>query len=103
MISWEAYNSGIGKKASDSSFSSSSSVFAPVASCGALGGSHDAIRRWDLARAREARLKTISDSDECLHAPILYLPKVSDRSWSFPQLDNQGRSGQNNSRPALGS
>jgi hypothetical protein len=79
MNSWEAYNSGTGEKTSDSSFSSSSSVFATAASCAALGGSHDATRRWDLARAREARLKTISDSDKSLDGPISYLPKLSDR------------------------
>ena len=63
MINDVTYSSGIGVNISRSSFSISSSVFALASSEAVGGGSHDAIRRWDLARATEARLKIMSASE----------------------------------------
>lgn len=57
-----AYSSGIGANISCSSFSISSSVLVFASSSAVRGGSHDAINRWLLARARLALLKIISAS-----------------------------------------
>lgn len=46
-----------------SSRSISAAGFAFASSEAVSGGSHDAIRRWDLARATAARLKMMSASE----------------------------------------
>lgn len=56
------YTSGTGVNISCSSFSICSSVLAFLSSEAVGGGSHDATRRWDFARATFARLNTISAS-----------------------------------------
>lgn len=61
-MSASAYSSGIGANISCSSFSISSSVFVDASSSAVRGGSHDAINRWLLARARFALLNIISAS-----------------------------------------
>lgn len=56
------YSSGTGVNISCSSFSISSSDLAFASSSAVRGGSHDAISRWLLARARLALLKIMSAS-----------------------------------------
>lgn len=57
-----ANSSGIGVKSSASSCSISSEDLAVRSSSSVGGGSHEAMRRWLLARATLARLKMMSAS-----------------------------------------
>ena len=57
------YNSGTAVNISRSSLSSSSSVFEVKRSEALGGGSQVEMRRWDLERARVARVKIVSASD----------------------------------------
>lgn len=57
------YSSGTGVNISCSSLSISASVLVLASSSAVRGGSHEAMRRWDLARATLALLNIMSASE----------------------------------------